>query len=81
VNSTLADTPILSAVGVEALPTPLATATVGPQEAGPEGARVPGAKLEMRRIGFNWVPSSAWRGLTDRLFTLARTLNGETGPL
>lgn len=81
VNSTIADTPILSTAGVETLPTPLATATVGPQEAGPEGARVPGAKLEMRRIGFNWVPSSAWRGLTDRLFTLARTLNGETGPL
>jgi hypothetical protein len=30
VNSTLADTPILSAAGVEALPTPLATATAGP---------------------------------------------------
>lgn len=87
VQMTIDDTPLmvdggsrlaecLLVSGTESLFTPLAKASRGPAKAGPKG--VPGVRLELRRIGFAWVPSSRWRVLTDRIFELTSRLNGVT---
>jgi hypothetical protein len=34
-----------------------------------------GARLELRRIGFAWVRSNKWKGLTTKIFELAQRLN------
>jgi hypothetical protein len=89
VQMTINDTPLnvdvdsdlakcLGVFSTESLFTPLAKASNGPAAAGPKGARVPGVRVELRRIGFTWVPASRWKALTDRIFELARRLNGVT---
>ena len=90
VKNTITDTPLLNIHGRESLFTPLAGATGGPTRAGkkkplilfhPFGISIKqkrskiGARLELRRIGFAWVRSNKWRGLTTRVFKLARRLN------
>lgn len=91
VKMTISDTPLIDSDGDESLFTPLAGATKGPTRAGPKKIkkiRLPiigelsverrekvGTRLEMRRIGFNWVAASKWRGLTDMVFDLACRLN------
>jgi len=89
VKNTITDTPLLNIHGKESLFTPLAGATGGPTRAGKKKkTSIPklgiggkrkrskiGARLELRRIGFAWVRSNKWRGLTTRVFELARRLN------
>lgn len=81
VKMTMSDTPLTKASGRESLFTPLASAKKGATRAGPKkvtplqiltlglfgGKRREkvGTRLELRRIGFNWVPASKWHGLSE----------------
>ncbi len=76
IQNTINNTPLIDRrTGTESLFTPLATATNGPPMAGPEGGRIKGVRVELRRIGFDWVPDTRWKRMTERLFNLTRKLN------
>ena len=64
--------------GSLSLPTPLASASKGPASAGPDGRRVKGVRLEMRRLGYRWWTPGEWEKMAKFVFALARKLNNIT---
>ena len=87
-DKTVNDEALLDTSGSESMFTPLAKAKDKPTRAGPKRSRFDpvtgrfvrereriGTRLELRRIGFAWVPSDAWHGLAKRVMAMTRELN------